>query len=146
MIEIKPGMRWQDISPKDAAGPPSVNCLEHPELRPPMNENGDLCPWPWEPQQLTGAPLGQYHCGYCGAMCMAGMEHPDYREDLLAEVLVMHFPKEVHPLDGTGRVTVACWCKEDLGSQSCPEEAYEKWAHHALAKLRERFSHADAGG
>jgi hypothetical protein len=40
---------------------------------------GEECPWPWEPQQLAGAPMGQYHCGYCGEMCIAGMEHTDYR-------------------------------------------------------------------
>lgn len=44
----------------------------------PFNEMGEECPWPWEPQQLVGAPLGQYHCPYCGAMVMAGMPHLDY--------------------------------------------------------------------
>lgn len=44
----------------------------------PVNEMGEPCPWPWEPQQLDGAPLGQYHCPYCGAMVMAGLPHIDY--------------------------------------------------------------------
>lgn len=47
----------------------------------PLNEAGEPCPWPWEPQQLTGVPLGMYHCPYCGAMVLAGVTHPDYRED-----------------------------------------------------------------
>lgn len=44
-------------------------------------ENGERCPWPWEPQQLTAAPLGQYRCPYCMAMVVAGMPHIDYRDD-----------------------------------------------------------------
>lgn len=39
------------------------------------------CPWPFEPWQLYGAPLGQYHCPYCGSMVLAGMEHLDYADD-----------------------------------------------------------------
>jgi hypothetical protein len=68
-------MNWYDIAPKDAV---SINCATRPDLNPPRNEVGEICPWPWEPQQLVGAPLGQFHCPYCGAMCMAGMRHPDY--------------------------------------------------------------------
>lgn len=55
-----------------------IDCRERPDLDPPKNENDEVCPWPWGPQQLVGVPLGQYHCEYCGAMCVAGMEHPDY--------------------------------------------------------------------
>lgn len=47
----------------------------------PTNENGETCPWPWDPQQLVGAPLGQYHCPYCGGMQIAGVPHADWRED-----------------------------------------------------------------
>lgn len=68
-------IRWQDIPPADAVG---INLDERPDITAPLNEAGERCPWPWEPQQLGGAPLGQYHCGYCGAMCVAGIEHPDY--------------------------------------------------------------------
>jgi len=28
-----------------------------------------------KPEELLGAPLGQYHCPDCGAMIMAGMKH-----------------------------------------------------------------------
>lgn len=30
-----------------------------------------------KPDELLGAPLGQYHCPDCGAMVMAGLPHPD---------------------------------------------------------------------
>lgn len=30
-----------------------------------------------KPEKLIGLPLGQYHCPDCGAMVLAGMEHPD---------------------------------------------------------------------
>ena len=29
-----------------------------------------------KPEELEGAPLGQYHCPYCGAMVIAGCPHP----------------------------------------------------------------------
>ena len=71
-------INWTDIEPKDAM---SINLLERTDITAPLNEMGERCPWPWEPQQLVGAPLGQYHCPYCGAMCVAGMEHFDYQND-----------------------------------------------------------------
>lgn len=67
--------KWQDIDPKQAV---SINLDQFPYTKAPLNEEEQRCPWPWEPQQLVGVPLGQYRCGYCGAMCAAGMEHPDY--------------------------------------------------------------------
>lgn len=66
---------WFDITPKDAV---DLNLAEHPEISAPLNEEGERCPWPWEPQQLVNAPLGQYRCGYCFAMVVAGMPHIDY--------------------------------------------------------------------
>lgn len=72
---------WFDIAPADAV---SLDLDEHPEITAPLNEAGERCPWPWEPQQLVGVPLGQYHCGYCGAMVIAGVSHVDYREDQAA--------------------------------------------------------------
>jgi hypothetical protein len=70
-------VEWHEILPADAVG---IDCTLRPELNPPLGEDGEPCPWPWDPQQLTGAPLGQYHCPYCGSMVIAGMRHPDYRE------------------------------------------------------------------
>jgi hypothetical protein len=66
---------WHDIAPKDALD------IELPrdDIHGPLNEMGEPCPWPWEPQQLVGVPLGQYHCPFCGAMVCAGVPHPDYR-------------------------------------------------------------------
>jgi hypothetical protein len=68
--------RWQDIAPKDAI---DLNLSVRLDITAPLNEEGERCPWPWEPQQLVGVPLGQFHCPWCGAMCVAGVEHPDYQ-------------------------------------------------------------------
>lgn len=67
--------KWQDIDPREAV---SINLDQFPYTSAPVNEMGQRCPWPWEPQQLVGVPLGQYRCGYCEAMCVAGMDHLDY--------------------------------------------------------------------
>src|SRR4051812_28081657 len=74
--------RWQDIHPKDAV---SIDLTKRLDITAPVNETGERCPWPWEPQQLTGAPLGQFRCSYCFAMCVAGMEHFDYPGDTFAD-------------------------------------------------------------
>jgi hypothetical protein len=75
-----PGEReWSEISPANAVGIE----LPAPGIRGPLNEEGQVCPWPWEPQQLVGLPLGQYHCPYCGAMVIAGVPHLDYRETVV---------------------------------------------------------------
>jgi hypothetical protein len=68
---------WHGIEPKDAVD----LVLPHPEIQGPYDEEGNECPWPWDPIQLAGAPLGQYHCPYCGAMVLAGMDHVDYGAD-----------------------------------------------------------------
>lgn len=67
---------WSEIAPIDAIH----LTLPHPDIEGPLTTDGTPCPWPWEPQQLTGVPLGQYHCPYCGEMVVAGAAHPDYRE------------------------------------------------------------------
>jgi hypothetical protein len=67
---------WHDIDPADAV----AITLPHDGIRGPLNEMGEECPWPWDPQRLAGAPLGQYHCPYCGAMVVAGIPHLDHRE------------------------------------------------------------------
>jgi len=71
-------MNWNDISPENAMG---LDLTERLDITAPLNEEGVRCPWPWEPQTLTNPPFGQYHCGYCGAMVLAGVPHIDYRED-----------------------------------------------------------------
>lgn len=70
-----PMRQWTDIAPADAT---EINLADDLTITAPLNENGERCPWPWEPQQLAGAPMGQYRCGYCGAMCMAGLPHFNY--------------------------------------------------------------------
>lgn len=72
-------MKWYEIRPADAV---DINCLQHPELDPPLTQLGEICPWPWEPEQLKGVPLGQYHCNYCGEMVLAGIQHFDYRDEI----------------------------------------------------------------
>lgn len=69
--------RWQDIEPADAL---DLDLRQRPDITAPLNELGERCPWPWEPQQLSGMPLGQYHCAFCGAMVVAGVPHLDYAE------------------------------------------------------------------
>lgn len=70
-------MEWHEIAPIDATSI-DLSLPEYAHISAPLNEMGERCPWPWDPQQLIGAPLGQYHCGYCGAMVVAGMPHLDY--------------------------------------------------------------------
>lgn len=44
----------------------------------PTNELGEACPYPLDPLQRVGQPLGQYHCPYCGGMQIAGIPHIDW--------------------------------------------------------------------
>lgn len=73
------GEQWSDITPADAKER-FPNGAHGRGVILPLNELGEECPWPWEPQQFVGAPLGQYHCSYCGAMVIAGFAHLDYRD------------------------------------------------------------------
>lgn len=66
---------WKSISPLEAVG---IDLSTRLDITAPLNELGERCPWPWEPEQMTGTPIGQYHCSYCGAMVMAGVRHLDY--------------------------------------------------------------------
>ncbi len=67
---------WRDIAPADAV---DIDLETDLTIDAPLNEMGERCPWPWQPEQMTGMPIGQFHCDYCGAMCIAGLAHPDYR-------------------------------------------------------------------
>ena len=68
-------MKWFEIEPEDAV---DIDLRNRPDLEGPRDQEGNVCPWPWDPQQLKGAPIGQYHCPYCGEMVIAGLRHPDY--------------------------------------------------------------------
>lgn len=68
-------IHFSRIEPKDAVD----IVLPRAGIQGPLDDEGNECPWPWDPIQLKGAPLGQYHCPYCGAMVMAGMDHLDSR-------------------------------------------------------------------
>ena len=72
-----PLRRWQDITPEQAASE-QLDLSARLDITAPLNELGERCPWPWDPQQLKGQPIGQYHCPACGAMVLAGVEHLDY--------------------------------------------------------------------
>lgn len=71
-------MNWFDIAPEDAT---SIDLSVRLDITAPLNEEGERCPWPWDPQQMVGVPMGMYHCPYCGAMVVAGVPHPDYKDD-----------------------------------------------------------------
>lgn len=74
-----PIRRWQDITPQEAVDQ-KLDLSKDLTITAPINEMGERCPWPWDPQQLVGAPLGQYHCPYCGGMQVAGVEHLDWTD------------------------------------------------------------------
>lgn len=67
-------IHWTAIEPREAVD----IILPMMGIYGPVNEVGKPCPWPWEPQQLTNAAFGQYHCPYCGGMQMAGLKHIDW--------------------------------------------------------------------
>lgn len=94
---------WSDITPFEAMG---MNLLEHPELRPPLNERGEPCRWPWLPQQGDPA-VGQRACDYCGALCTSGSPHPDYRDQYTESQLVTRYGRftdeDITRLDRPGR-------------------------------------------
>ncbi len=69
-------VHWTQIPPSAA----THLLLPDPDIVGPVNMEGEPCPWPWEPQQLGGAPMGQYHCSYCGEMELAGVPHLDWRD------------------------------------------------------------------
>lgn len=75
-------INWRDISPKDALGV----LLPDPGIDGPVNELGEPCPWPWEPQQMVGVPVGQYHCSYCGGMQVAGRPHLNWTPEDMEEI------------------------------------------------------------
>lgn len=61
----------------------------------PMNMEGEVCPWPWEPQQLKGAPMGMYHCSYCGSMEVAGYPHSDFVDQAGLDAFWVDFEREL---------------------------------------------------
>jgi hypothetical protein len=65
---------WQDIAPKDAV---DIDLSVRLDISAPVNEKGERCAWPWEPQ-LMSESIGRYSCSYCWATVTAGAPHPDY--------------------------------------------------------------------
>ena len=70
---------WTDYTPEQAIEL-KLDLRVNTDIQGPLTSFGQVCPWPWEPQQLLGAPIGMYHCPYCGEMVMAGIKHIDYRD------------------------------------------------------------------
>jgi hypothetical protein len=70
---------WYEISPEEAAKQ-RLDLSKRTDIKAPKNEEGEVCPFPWEPQLLTGAPLNQFHCQFCGAVVVAGIPHVDYSD------------------------------------------------------------------
>lgn len=73
--KVQHGQYWWNITPLAAM---KLNLHDRHDIVAPLNELGERCPWPWDPQQLAGVAMGMYHCRYCGAMCCAGLPHPTY--------------------------------------------------------------------
>ncbi|MFE3583726.1 hypothetical protein [Streptomyces vinaceus] len=103
---------WTEISPEQAAAE-KLNLVRDLHITAPRNEMGERCPWPWEPQQLVGAPIGQYHCPHCGAMVLAGVPHIDYAgkerlvtPDSIIEILEWCGPSKLRYADVNGRLDV----------------------------------------
>jgi hypothetical protein len=72
-------LKWQLIDPTDAVG---LDLRSTPSVRGPMNERGQVCPWPWEFEQLEFDPTTLHTCTRCGQRGTAGLEHPDFRDVL----------------------------------------------------------------
>lgn len=62
--------------------------LENGHWRLPFGDQGEPCPWPFEPLEYAGAPIGMFHCSYCGSMVVVGLPHTDYRHPLPPRALV----------------------------------------------------------
>ncbi|MEU7066929.1 hypothetical protein [Streptomyces sp. NPDC046161] len=115
---------WTEITPAEAAER-ELDLARDLHITAPRNEEGERCPWPWEPQQLVGAPLGQYHCGYCGAMVLAGVPHLDYSgeervltEENFAEVFEWCEPSKMRFGDVNGQLrTVGLTITQPVGDR-----------------------------
>jgi hypothetical protein len=95
---------WTEIAPADAV----YITLPAEGIVGPYTEEGAACPWPWEPQQLVGVPMGQFHCSFCGTMVVAGLPHPDYADVLAAEAERAEAAMTDDDLDGRDAFTCAC--------------------------------------
>lgn len=87
-MSLNPKKHWYEFTPEEAVG---LDLSVELDISAPHNENGERCPWPWLPEQLGDAPIGQFHCEYCGAMVLAGVRHLDYKDfDTDIEAALLH--------------------------------------------------------
>lgn len=117
---------WTEITPEQAAAE-ELDLARDLHITAPRNENGERCPWPWEPQQLVGAPIGQYHCPHCGAMVLAGVPHMDYAgeerlvtADSVIEILEWCGPSKLRYADVNGKLDVVGLTILDLDGGRTP--------------------------
>lgn len=73
--KARAGQYWWDITPVNAM---KLDLHKRHDIVAPLNELGERCPWPWDPQQLAGVADTLYPCWYCGAICVAGAPHRTY--------------------------------------------------------------------
>ena len=62
-------------------------------------------PCPGKPEDLKGAPIGMYHCEFCGEMQLAGIPHlppqiPSQWEEPFPKVAEPEFGPDDGPYDG----------------------------------------------
>jgi hypothetical protein len=68
---------WTDYTPAQAI---NLDLRVDTTITGPVNENGEPCWWPWEPEQLPISPgnRGRFGCSYCGGIVVSGLPHPDH--------------------------------------------------------------------
>lgn len=71
------------------------------DLCAPIDHHG-LEPCPEDPRRLAGLPLGQYHCGACGCMQLAGMAHLPHDDGCWLSLDVPAFWEQVWKAMGQG--------------------------------------------
>lgn len=72
-------VKWNVIPPEEAVG---LDLRTDPTVEGPLNENGKVCPWPWEVQQQPFQVEAMHTCSYCGSVGTPGLPHQDFRDVL----------------------------------------------------------------
>lgn len=72
--EAGPSRSWTEFTADEAQ---HLDLSVRTDIRAPVNQEREPCPWPWEPETRHFL-VGQYKCNYCGAWVIAGVRHPNY--------------------------------------------------------------------
>lgn len=75
-MSVRSPLKWTLIEPENAVG---LDLRTDKDILGPLNDKGEVCPWPWETQQAKFSPAGTHTCSYCGQQSTPGLEHPDFR-------------------------------------------------------------------